>query len=122
MKRPYAVMFLMCVMVAVGAAGCASQPRVKLPTVKMDDLAKQLGVSTAVLEVALRAGYTTEVEGGKALFCRHDEQTGTMIGKLQCEDAAHLQTDLQARQQMVDDMRQRVPQTMTGSRPGGGAP
>ena len=119
MKRPYALMFLMCVMVALGAAGCATQPSVKPPTVKLDDLAKQMGVSTSTLELAIRAGYTTEVEGGKALFCRHDEQTGTMIGKLQCEDAEHLQTDLQARQQMVDDMRERVPQTAVGSRPGG---
>src|SRR6185437_7840017 len=101
MKRPYPVMFLMCVMVAVGAAGCA-QPSVKRPTVKLDALAKQLGVSTPVLELALRAGYTTEIEGGKTLFCRHDEQTGTMVGRLQCEDAAHLQADLQARQQFVD--------------------
>lgn len=114
------MMFLMCVMVASGAAGCATQPSVQRPTVKLDALAKQLGVSTSVLELAIRAGYTTEIEGGKTLFCRHDEQTGTMIGKLECEDAAHLQTDLQARQQMVDDMRQRVPQTMTGSHPGGG--
>lgn len=118
-KKTYQRMFLVCLAVAVGAAGCAAQPSVKRPTVKLDDLAKQLGVSTTVLQLAIRAGYTTEVEGDKTLFCRHDEQTGTMIGKLQCEDAARLQTDLQARQQSVDDLRQRVPQTMTGSRPGG---
>ena len=122
MKRPYPVMFLMCVTVAVGAAGCAQQPPVERPTVKMDALAKQLGVSTSVLELALRAGYTTEIEGGKTLFCRHDEQTGTMIGKLQCEDAARLQADLQANQQSLDEMRERLPQTAVGSRPGGGSP
>jgi hypothetical protein len=121
-KKTYPRMLLVGLAVAIGAAGCASQPSVQRPTVKLDDLAKQLGVSTATLELALRAGYTTEIEGGKTLFCRRDEQTGTMIGKLQCEDAAHLQTDLQARQKMVDDMRQRVPQTITGSRPGRGSP
>jgi hypothetical protein len=119
-KRPYLLRFLMCVTVAVAAAGCA-QPSVKPPTVKLDALAKQLGVSTEVLETALRAGYTTEIEGGKTLFCRHDDQTGTMIGRLQCEDASRLQTDLQARQQIVHDLRQRVPQTAIGSRPSGGS-
>lgn len=122
MKRPYPVMFLMCMIVAVGAAGCAQQPPVKRPTVRLDDLAKQLGVSTAVLELAIRAGYTTEIEGDKTLFCRHDEQTGTMIGALHCEDAARLQIDLQARQQSVDELRQRVSQTAIASRPGGGSP
>ncbi|MGH8200671.1 MAG: hypothetical protein ACREVO_09955 [Steroidobacteraceae bacterium] len=118
MKRPYPLMFLMCVMVAVGAAGCA-QPSVKQPTVKLDALAKQLGVSTAVLELALRAGYTTEIEGDKTLFCRHEEQTGSMVPILNCEDAARLRTDLQARQQFVDDLRQRVSQTAISPRPGG---
>ena len=111
------MMFLMCVMVAAGAAGCA-QPSVKLPTVKMEALAKQLGVPTAVLEAALKAGYTTEVEGTKTLFCRHDEQTGTMIGRLHCEDAAHLQSDLQAHQQFVDAIHQQVQQSAITPRPG----
>lgn len=121
-KRPYPLMFFTCVMVAVGSAGCAARPSVKRPTVKLDVVAKQLGVSPSLLELALRAGYTTEIEGGKTLFCRHDEQTGSMIGTLQCEDAARLQSDLQARQQFVDDLRQRVPQTAIASRPGGGSP
>jgi hypothetical protein len=120
-KRLNLLKFLICVTVALAAAGCA-QPSVKPPTVRLDELAKQLGVSTEMLESALRAGYTTEIEGGKTLFCRHDEQTGTMIGRLQCEDAGHLQTDLLARQQSIDDMRLRVPQTAVGSRPGGGSP
>lgn len=118
MKRPYAVMFLMCVAVAVGAAGCA-QPSVKGPTVKLDVLAKQLGVSPRVLALALRAGYTTEIEGGKTLFCRHEEQTGSMIPILQCEDPASLQTDLQERQQILSDLRQKVSQTAIQPTPGG---
>jgi hypothetical protein len=118
-KKTYPMMSLVCLAVAVGAAGCAAQPSVKRPTVTMDAMAKQLGVSTAVLEAALRAGYTTEIEGDKTLFCRHDEQTGSMIGKLQCEDAARLQTDLQARQQAVNDLRQEVSQKAVVGRPGG---
>jgi len=111
-------MFLMCVTVALGAAGCA-QPSVKPPTVRLDTLAKELGVSTAELKLALRAGYTTEIEGGKTLFCRHDEQTGSMIPVLHCEDVAHLQTDLQARQQFVDYLHQRVSQSAIQPTPGG---
>lgn len=110
MKGPHAPMFLLCVTVALGAAGCA-QPSVKPPTVQLDTLAKQLGVSTVELKLALRAGYTTEIEGGKTLFCRHDEQTGSMIPVLQCEDVARLRTDLQARQDFVNDLQQRVSQS-----------
>src|SRR5579872_64581 len=118
MKRPYAVTFLMCVTIAAGAAGCAQQP-VKKSTIQLDALAKQLGVSTEVLETALRAGYTTEIEGGKTRFCRHDELTGSMIGRLECEDADHLQADLEARQRSVDDLRRQVSQTAIQPRPGG---
>jgi hypothetical protein len=117
-KNSYPMMFLVCLAVAVGAAGCA-QPSVKRPTVTLNAMAKQLGVSTAVLELALRAGYTTEIEGGETRFCRHEEQTGSMVGTLHCEDAAQLQVDLQARQQSVDDLRQRVSQTAISPRPGG---
>jgi hypothetical protein len=118
-RKPYPLMFLVCVTVAVGAAGCA-QPSVKPPTVKMDVLAKQLGISTAELELALRAGYTTEIEGSKTLVCSHGEQTGSMIPVLHCEDPARLQSDLQARQQFIDYLRDRVSQS--GSRPGVGGP
>jgi len=110
MNRPYAVMFLTCVAVAIGMAGC-SQPPVKRPTVKLEVLAKQLGVSPRLLALAIRAGYTTEIQGGKTLFCRHDEQTGSMIPVLQCEDPASLRTDLQERQQILSDVRQKVSQT-----------
>lgn len=118
MKKPYPLMFLMCVMVAVGAAGCA-QPSVKPPTVKLDDLAKQMGVPTDLLELALRAGYTTEIEGGQPRFCRHEEQTGSMVPILDCEDPAQLRGDLQARQQLVNEVHQQVSQTAIQPRPGG---
>lgn len=93
MKRLHVLKFLMCVAVVIGLSGCA-QPSVKRPTVQLDVLAKQLGISTAVLELALRAGYTTEVEGNKTLLCRHDDQTGSMIPVLKCEDPARLRSDL----------------------------
>jgi hypothetical protein len=118
MKSPYAVILLTGVAVALGAAGCA-QPSVKPPTVKLEVVAKQLGVSPQLLATALRAGYTTEIEGGKTLFCRHDEQTGSMIPKLQCEDPASLRTDLQERQQILSDFREKVAQTAIQPTPGG---
>lgn len=121
MRKHYPMMILMCAAVAVGGAGCA-QPSVKGPTITVDALAKQLGVSSALLTVALRAGYTTEIEGGETRFCRHEEPTGSMVPILRCEDASRLQIDLQARQQFVDDVRQRVGQTAISSRPGGSQP
>jgi hypothetical protein len=124
-KKPYPLMFLMCVTVAVGAAGCAAQPSVKPPTVRIDVLAKQLGISTAELELALRSGYTTEVQGSKTFLCTHDEQTGSMIPVLECEEPARLASDLQARQQVVEELRERVTQSAmrpTVSGPAGGGP
>ncbi|HEV2268777.1 MAG TPA: hypothetical protein VGR92_04910 [Steroidobacteraceae bacterium] len=118
MNKSYPTM-LLCVAVAVAAAGCATQPSPKPPTITLAALAKQLGVSPALLEVALKAGYNPEIEGGKTVFCRHDEQTGTMVGRLQCEDPERLQIDLQARQQFVDALHQQVSQTAISPRPGG---
>lgn len=110
---------LLCVSVAVAAAGCATQPSPKPPTITLAALAKQLGVSPALLEVALKAGYNPEIEGGKTVFCRHEEQMGSLVPARTCEDPERLQIDLQARQQFVDDLRQRVPQTAISPRPGG---
>ncbi|HEY1891569.1 MAG TPA: hypothetical protein VGG63_14245 [Steroidobacteraceae bacterium] len=110
MRKTYPMVLIMCAAIAVGGTGCA-QPPVKRPSVKLDALAKQLGVSTSVLELALRAGYTTEIEGGKTLFCRHDEHTGSMVPILDCEDAARLRGDLQTRQQFVNEVHQQVSQT-----------
>ena len=117
MRKLYPMMILMCAAVAVGAAGCA-QPSVKGPTITMDALAKQLGVSSALLTGALRAGYSPEIRGGKTVFCSHEEHTGSLVPVRTCEDPAQLQIDLETRQQFVDDVHQRVQQTVDTKRPG----
>ena len=119
MLKTYPMMLLVCAAVAVGGTGCATQPSVKAPTVTVDALAKQLGVSSALLAAALRAGYNPETHDGKTVFCRHEEQTGSMVPTSTCEDPARLQVDLEARQQFVQDVHQRVLQTPDTQRPGG---
>lgn len=111
MCKTYKMMLSMCAALVIGAAGCTAQPSVKPPTVKLNDLATQMGVSTDLLELALKAGYTTEIEGGQPRFCRHEEQTGSMVPILDCEDPARLRGDLQARQQFVKEVHQQVSQT-----------
>lgn len=117
MLKTYPMMLLMCAAVAVGGSGC-TQPSVKGPTITMDALAKQLGVSSSLLQAALRAGYSPEIRSGKTEFCRHEELTGTMVPTKICEDPARLQIDLANRQQFVDDVHQRVDVSVDTKRPG----
>ena len=111
------MLLLVCAAVAVGGAGC-TQPSVKPPTITLDALAKQLGVSSTVLALALRSGYNPEIEDGKTVFCLHGEQTGSMVPTRSCVDAARLQIELQTRQQFVDDVHGRVQQSVDTPRPG----
>lgn len=119
MLKTYPMMLLMCAAVAVGGTGC-SQPTVKGPTITMDALAKQLGVSPSLLQAALRAGYSPEIRGDKTVFCHHDEPIGSMVPTRTCEDPEKLQIELATRQQFTDDVRQRVEQSVDTRRPGSG--
>ena len=120
MRKTHSMMLLVSMAIAIGGAGCA-QPSVKPPTITLDALAKKLGVSSALLELALRAGYNPETEDGKTVFCRLGEQTGSMVPTRCCEDVTRLQIDLQTRQQFVNDVQERVQRSVDTQRPGGAA-
>ena len=68
MRKTYPMMILMCAAVAAGGAGCA-QPSVKGPTVTV----VVIGATSGCIERFARgqpfgAGFTAEIEGGKALI------------------------------------------------------
>lgn len=116
MLKTYPMTLLMCAAVALGGTGC-TQPSVKGPTITMDALAKQLGVSGSLLQAALRAGYSPEIQRGKTMFCRHEEHIGTLVPTRSCEDPERLQVDLETRQQFVDDLHRQVDVSVDTQRP-----